>query len=417
MMNIQISDRAREAVWAAERQCRDAFARVDSIEAITQLRVLSAFQNSNVAARHFSPTTGYGYDDIGRDTLDVVFADALQAECALVRPQFVNGTHALFTALAGITEPGDVILSITGKPYDTLEEAIGIRGDAPHSLKRYGIQYREIALCDGGIDLSALEAQLDDSVRVVYAQRSRGYAWRPSLAQRDLEEAFALVHRLAPQAVIMVDNCYCEFCEVNEPTAYGADLIAGSLIKNPGGGIAPTGGYVAGKRDLIDRVAQRLTVPGLGGEVGSYAGDYRLFYQGLFMAPHVTAQCVKSAILFAAVMENLGYDTLPNHSEPRCDIIQSIRFDTKAELVRFCQSIQSAAPVDSNVVPEPWDMPGYADQVIMAAGAFVQGATTELSADAPIHEPYVAYLQGALTYAHGRIAAMLATNAIMNCAK
>lgn len=414
-MNIHISDRAKEIIWAAERRCRDAFSRIDSIEAVNELRVLSAFQSASVAARHFTPTTGYGYDDIGRDTFDIVFAEAMQAECALVRPQFVNGTHALFTALAGITEPGDTILSITGKPYDTLEEAIGIRGNAPHSLKRCGIHYRQIPLTEHGIDLEALEQQLDSSIRVVYVQRSRGYAWRASLAQRDLEEAFSLVHHLAPNAIIMVDNCYCEFCEVKEPTAYGADIIAGSLIKNPGGGLAPTGGYVAGKSELIHRVAQRLTVPGLGAEVGSYAGDYRWFYQGLFVAPHVVAQCVKSAILFSAVMEDLGYATLPASKESRCDIIQSIRFDTKEELIRFCQSIQSAAPVDSNVVPEPWDMPGYADQVIMAAGAFVQGATTELSADAPILEPYVAYLQGALTYAHGRIAAMLAADSILNC--
>jgi len=300
-MSIQISDRARELVWAAERNCRDAFSRVDSIEAITQLRVLSAFQSAGVAARHFAPTTGYGYDDIGRDTLDIVFAEAMQAECALVRPQFVNGTHALFTALAGMTEPNDIILSITGKPYDTLEEAIGIRGDAPHSLKRYGIQYHEIPLRDHAIDLDAVRDTLaKETVKIVYVQRSRGYAWRASLAQKDLQEAFALVHELAPQAIIMVDNCYCEFCEVNEPTFYGADVIAGSLIKNPGGGLAPTGGYVAGKRELIEKIAQRLTVPGIGGEVGSYAGDYRLFYQGLFMAPHVAAQCVKSAVLFGS---------------------------------------------------------------------------------------------------------------------
>ena len=412
-MGISISDAAREMIWTAERECAGAFSRIDSIEAITQMRVLHAFQSASVAARHFAPTTGYGYDDIGRDTLDVVFAEAMQADSALVRPQFVNGTHALFTALAGLTEPGDVILSITGKPYDTLEEAIGIRGDAPQSLKRYGVQYREIPLLDNAIDQEALEAQLTEKIRVVYVQRSRGYAWRASLGQRDLEEVFSLVRHLAPQAWIVVDNCYCEFCEVNEPTAYGADIIAGSLIKNPGGGLAPTGGYIAGKSELIARIAQRLTVPGMGAEVGSYAGNYRLFYQGLFMAPHVVAQCLKSAVLFATVFHRLGYETLPAANDLRSDIIQSVRFSSKEELIRFCQSIQRAAPVDSNVVPEPWDMPGYADQVIMAAGAFVQGATTELSADAPIHEPYIAYLQGALTYAHGRIAAMLSCDALL----
>lgn len=413
-MSIEISDRAKELVWNAEHRCSDAFARIDSIEAVTMQRVLSAFQAASVASRHFTPTTGYGYEDIGRDTLDVVFADALQADSALVRPQFVNGTHSLFTMLAGITEPGDVILSATGKPYDTLEEAIGIRGNAPHSLKRQGVHFRQIELQDGGeIDMDALESCLDGSVKVVYFQRSRGYAWRQSLGQHQLEEAFSFIHQRLPGVTIAVDNCYCEFCEINEPTAYGADIMAGSLIKNPGGGLAPTGGYVAGKSALVERVAQRLTVPGLGAEVGSYAGDYRVFYQGLFMAPHTVAQCLKSVALFAACLEQLGFETLPAYNDPRSDIVESIRFGSPEKLIQFCKGIQKAAPVDSNLVPEPWDMPGYADPVIMAEGSFVQGATTELSVDGPMRAPYIGYLQGSLTYAHGRIAAMLAVDALL----
>ena len=411
---MKISEQAREFVWNAEHQLGGVFQRIDSVESVTQMRVLEAFQNHGVAARHFAPTTGYGYDDIGRDTLDLVFADALQAEAALVRPQFVNGTHAIFTALAGLTEPGDAILSITGSPYDTLEEAIGIRGDAPQSLSRFGVTFEQIPLLkDGKIDLPAVLRRLQkQSYRIIYVQRSRGYGWRPSIDPRELEDVFAEIQKAAPHAVIVVDNCYGEFTTAIEPTAVGAHVIAGSLIKNPGGGLAPTGGYVAGKSECIERIAQRFTLPGMGREVGSYAGDYRLFYQGLFLAPHTVAQCLKSAALFACVFERLGYDTLPASTDVRSDIIQSVRFQSAQELIAFCQCIQAAAPIDSFAVPQPWDMPGYAHQVIMAAGAFVQGATTELSADAPICEPYTAYLQGALTYSHGRIAAMLAYDAL-----
>ena len=411
---MKISEQAREFVWNAEHQLGGVFQRIDSVESVTQMRVLDAFQNHGVAARHFAPTTGYGYDDIGRDTLDLVFADALQAEAALVRPQFVNGTHAIFTALAGLTEPGDAILSITGSPYDTLEEAIGIRGDAPQSLSRFGVTFEQIPLLeDGKIDLPAVLRRLQkQSYRIIYVQRSRGYGWRPSIDPRELEDVFAEIQKAAPHAVIVVDNCYGEFTTAIEPTAVGAHVIAGSLIKNPGGGLAPTGGYVAGKSECIERIAQRFTLPGMGREVGSYAGDYRLFYQGLFLAPHTVAQCLKSAALFACVFERLGYETLPASTDVRSDIVQSVRFQSAQELIAFCQCIQAAAPIDSFAVPQPWDMPGYAHQVIMAAGAFVQGATTELSADAPICEPYTAYLQGALTYAHGRIAAMLAYDAL-----
>lgn len=411
-----ISDRARELVWSAERGLGEPFMRAESIEMITMQRVLEAFQQERVSTRHFAPSNGYGYDDIGRDTLDRVFASAMQAEAALVRPQFVNGTHALFTALSALCEPGDTILSVTGKPYDTLEQAIGIRGDAPNSLSKFGIGFRAVELDqEGGIDVGAvLDAiRQDASIRVVYAQRSRGYAWREAFTMQHLQQVFSAVHATAPDATIIVDNCYGEFTQPSEPVACGASVIVGSLIKNPGGGLAPTGGYAAGKRKDIDRIAQRLTVPGMGAEVGSYAASYRPFYQGLFLAPHTTCQCVKGAALFARVLESLGMETMPSGDAVRSDIIQAVRFDSAEKLVAFCRSIQAAAPVDSFVVPEPWDMPGYADQVIMAAGTFVQGATTELSADGPIKPPYTAYIQGALTYSHARIGAMLACDALL----
>ncbi len=417
---MTIRNQARELVWAAERALNAAFARVDAIEAVTQQRVLDAFQAARVSSRHFAPTTGYGYDDIGRDTLDTVFAQALCAEAACVRPQLVNGTHALYLSLAGLTKPGDTVLSITGKPYDTLEEAVGLRGDAPHSLKGCGVGFRVVPLLsDGSIDIEAAKNALasDASIRVLYAQRSRGYSWRNALSVSQLENAFLALRHTRSDLVTLTDNCYGEFVEASEPVAHGADVIAGSLIKNPGGGLAPTGGYFAGKKELVARIAQRMTVPGMGGEVGSYAASYRPFYQGLFMAPHTVAQCLKGAALFAKLFELLGMETLPESGAVRSDIIQAIRFADEKTLVRFCQSIQRAAPVDAFAVPEPWDMPGYAHQVIMAAGTFVQGATSELSADAPIVAPYTAYLQGALSYAHARIAAMLACDAMLNTAE
>ena len=324
---METSDRARELVWSAEQFLSDVFRRVDAVEMVNQQRVLEAFWQERVSARHFAPTTGYGYDDIARDTLDRVFAHALMAQKALVRPQFVNGTHAIFTALAGLVEPGDRIISITGDPYDTLLEAIGVRGDAPNSLKRMGVSFQSIALTPKGkIDLTAIEQVDRTAVKIIYAQRSRGYAWREAITMAQMKEAFDRVHEWFPGAAILVDNCYGEFVEGTEPTAQGADIIAGSLIKNPGGGLAPTGGYIAGREDLIERIAQRMTVPGMGAEVGSYAGDYRLFYQGLFLAPHVTAQCVKGAALFARVFEQLNLLTMPLYDASRSDIIQAVQF-------------------------------------------------------------------------------------------
>lgn len=371
-----------------------------------QNKVLNAFREQKIAVRHFAPTTGYGYGDDGRDALDRVFAAALHAKDALVRSQIVSGTHAIVLCFQGLLQPGDVLVGATGKPYDTIEEAIGLSGGADGSLKAFGVSYRQAEL-DGRGKLNIGEVlKLTKDAKVVFFQRSRGYAWRPALELDDLAACISAVKKENPGCIAVVDNCYGEFVETREPTDVGADLIAGSLIKNPGGGLAPTGGYVAGEPEYVERVAQRLTCPGIGREVGSYAQSYRPFYQGLFLAPHTVCQALKTAALFARVFEKMGIKTLPRSTDRRSDIIQSVEFDKEEMLVRFCQTIQSVSPVDSHVLPFPWDMPGYSHQVIMAAGAFVEGASIELSADGPIKQPYIAYLQGGLTYEHGLLAAL-----------
>lgn len=410
-----ISEQTVGFVEAAEADAQAAFTRIGQIEYANQARVLAAFQRAGVALRHFAPTTGYGYDDIGRDALDRVFAHALLSEDALVRPQLTSGTQAIFTALAGLLEPGDAMLSITGKPYDTLEKAIGISGDAFGSLKRMGIAYEQTELKNDLPDMEAATQLLKNNkkIKVIYLQRSRGYAWRNAITPAQMAPVFGALHAAAPQAAIVVDNCYGEFTCTEEPTAVGADIIIGSLIKNPGGGVAPTGGYIAGKAALIERIAARLTVPGMGREVGSYAGGYAPFYQGLFLAPHVVAQALKTAVLFAAVFEKAGMESMPARDAVRSDIVQALRFHTAEALCAFCRSIQAASPVDSMLTPEPWDMPGYQDQVIMAAGAFVQGSSIELSADGPLCAPYTAYIQGGLTYAHGKIGVLHALHALI----
>lgn len=402
----------RSFVEAREAQCHDAFSGFDAVEAETQLRVLSAFHEHNVGQRHFAPSNGYGYDDIGRDVLDRVFARALEAEAALVRPHIVSGTHAAFLALSGVLQGGDTLLSITGKPYDTLEKAIGIGSKARGSLASLGIEYEQLELSGGCIDIDALNTRLSGRpLRAVYIQRSRGYEWRDSLLPEAMQAAIDAAHGAG--AIVIVDNCYGEFTRAHEPCYYGADVQFGSLIKNPGGGIAPTGGYIAGRKELVDMVAERLTVPGIGGEVGSYEGSYRPFYQGLFMAPSVTAAALKSAALFAAVFEACGFDVLPKASSPRSDIVESVRLGSPDALKAFCLGIQSAAPIDADAAPEPWDMPGYAHQVIMAAGSFVQGASIELSADGPMTPPYTAYVQGALTYQHGKLGVIFALSELL----
>lgn len=400
-----------QMILDAEHSLRDAFAEVEKIEESRTRQVLDVFRSHEISYRHFAPTTGYGYDDIGRDTLEKVWADLFHAEAALMRPHIASGTAALSLTLFGLTRPGDRILSVTGMPYDTLLGIIGTgETTPPGSLKEMGVGFDCVELKDGKIDLDAMEAAMRENTTLVIAQRSRGYAWRPSLMPEAFREVADRIHSRHPGVRLMVDNCYGEFVRELEPTDFGADVCVGSLIKNPGGGIAPTGGYVVGKADAVERVAWRLTAPGLGRELGSYAGDYRLFYQGLFMAPHTVAQAVKTALLAAKLFENLGMKVTPASSEKRADIIQAIELQTPERLVAFCQGIQAASPVDSFALPEPWAMPGYEDPVVMAAGTFVAGASIELSADGPMRAPYTAYMQGGLTYTHGRIAMAEALN-------
>ena len=392
------------------------FAEIDRTEELRTRQVLDVFREHQVSYRHFSPTTGYGYDDIGRDTLEKIYADIFHTDAALMRPHIASGTAALSLTLFGLTRPGDRILSATGLPYDTLLNVIGIgKKLQPGSLKEMDVAFGCCDLRDGKIDVEAVDRAMTPNTTLVIAQRSRGYAWRPSLMPEAFEPLADLLHKKYPHTLLMVDNCYGEFVCEKEPTDFGADLCVGSLIKNPGGGIAPTGGYIAGNAESVDRIAYRLTAPGLGRELGSYAGDYRPYYQGLFMAPHTVAQALKSALLAAKIFEGLGMEASPASAEPRADIIQAIKMMNGDRLVAFCQGVQHASPVDSMALPEPWDMPGYDDPVVMAAGTFVAGASIELSADGPMRPPYSVFMQGSLTYAHGRIAMAEALNRmIMN---
>ena len=390
----------------AEQDCQPVFAALEENELKNTQRVLAAFQAEDIATRHFSPTTGYGYDDIGRDALERVFARLFGAESAIVRPAIACGTAALSLCLFGLLLPGDHLLSATGAPYDTMETVIGLSGTAPGSLMEMGVTYFQVEMGDNQtkIDVSAVLGALQPNTKVVLIQRSRGYAWRASLRPEEMKELFEAVHAARPDIFIMVDNCYGEFITDQEPTHFGADVCVGSLIKNAGGGLAPTGAYLAGTNRAMERIEARLTAPGLGREVGSYAASYQPFYQGLFMAPHTVTQALKTAILAARTFELLGMKTTPAYNAPRADIIQAIEMGDPKKLIAFVQGIQAASPIDGSAVPEPWDMPGYTDQVIMAAGTFVAGASIELSADAPMRPPYTVYLQGGLTYAHGKIA-------------
>ena len=400
----------RALIDRAEKDCQPIFAALEETETVNTRRVLSAFQAEDIAQRHFSPTTGYGYDDIGRDKLEAVFAWLFGAESAIVRPSVACGTAALSLCLFGLLRPGDHLLSAAGAPYDTMETVIGLTGDAPGSLREMGVSYSQVEMTENEtkIDVEGVLAALRENTRVVLLQRSRGYAWRASLRPEEMRPLIDAVHAARPDIFIMVDNCYGEFISDREPTHFGADVCVGSLIKNPGGGLAPTGAYLAGTKRAIQRIEARLTAPGLGREVGSYAASYQPFYQGLFMAPHTVAQALKTAVLAARTFELLGMKTTPAFDAPRADIIQAIEMGTPERLVSFVQGIQAASPIDGSAVPEPWDMPGYADQVIMAAVTFVSGASIELSADAPMRPPYTAYLQGGLTYVHGKIALLSA---------
>lgn len=390
-----------DIISSCKDELRDVFSIIDNIALSNQEKVLNAFKNNSIALRHFAPTSGYGYDDIGRDSLNKVYAEVFGAEDAIVSPHLLSGTHALCVGLFGLLMPKDKMLSITGMPYDTIRPAIF--GKDTGSLADYGINYDEIPLNNGQIDIDKVCTYLrKNKVKLVYLQRSRGYEWRNAFTIEDLKLAIEKVRTLS-NAIIYVDNCYGEFTDTVEPTQVGADIIAGSLIKNAGGGLAPTGGYICGKSSLIAKIENRLTTPNVGREVGSYAGDYRLFYQGLFLAPHVTAQALKGALLFSKAFTEIGYETLPRSCEKLGDIICSIKFGDKDKLIKFCQCVQGASPIDSFAIPEPWDMPGYSNQVIMASGSFVQGSSIEISADAPIKEPFIAYVQGGLTFEHIQI--------------
>lgn len=392
-------------IEACEKDCADRFAAIDQQSVKGTQRVLKAFAEHQVAARHFAPTTGYGYDDIGRDTLESIVASLFGAEAAIVRPQIASGTHALAMCLFGLLKPGDHLLAATGMPYDTLEGVIGKNGQPVGSLSEMGVSFDAVPLKeDGSIDLPAVLSAIKPETRVVSLQRSRGYAWRDAISPRQMQPLFEAVHAQRPDIMIMVDNCYGAFVCDEEPTHLGADVAVGSLIKNLGGGLAPTGGYIVGTHRAVERIEARLTAPGIGREVGSYAASYQPFYQGLFMAPHTVAQALKTAVLAARVFEKLGMKTSPAYDAPRADIIQAIEMGTPERLEALCKGVQAASPVDSFVVPEAWDMPGYEDQVIMAAGTFVSGASIELSADAPMRAPYIAYWQGGLTYEHGKLA-------------
>ncbi len=399
-----MNQKVQEIIEKAENNARELFLRIDNdISLYNQKKVLDAFRENRVAMRHFAPTTGYGYDDVARDTLCNVFATIFKAESAIVSPNLVSGTHALTVALFGLLRPNDTLLCITGAPYDTLQQVIG--GENIGSLKDYSVKYDEIGLKNYEIDYNSIGAYLEkNNPKVIMLTRSRGYEWRDALSIENIKNIIDFIKKYDKTAVVMVDNCYGEFIDKMEPTEVGADICVGSLIKNPGGGIAPTGGYIVGKKRWVDQCAYRLTAPSIGMEVGSYNQSYMQFYQGLFLAPATVANAVKGTILAVNALNLMGYDVKPTVGELPKDVICSIKFNTAKELISFIQGVQYSSPVDSYVTPEPWAMPGYENEVIMAAGTFVQGASIELSADAPIKEPYIAYLQGGLTYQHFKIA-------------
>ena len=412
-MPLQISNHIKQLGLQARQELSEQFARIDAIAEENSQRVLEAFQDHRVAEAYFSGTTGYGYDDQGRDKLDEIYAQIFGTEAALVRIQFVNGTHAITCALFGALKAGDVLLSAVGAPYDTMLGAIGVVDKGHGSLKDYGVEYRQVDLIDNKPDLEGMaKAAADPKVKVVLIQRSKGYSTRASLSVAEIGEMIRVIKAANPNVSVIVDNCYGEFVETIEPTHVGADLVVGSLIKNPGGGLAPTGGYLAGRRDLVEGAAMRLTVPGIGGECGCTLGQNRLLYQGLFLAPHTVAQAVKTAVFAARVMELMGYEAEPKSTDIRHDIIQMIHMRQPEALKKFCKGIQMGAPVDSYVTPEPWDMPGYDSQVIMAAGAFTMGSSIELSADAPLREPYAAWMQGGFNFHSAKAGVMLAAQAM-----
>ena len=411
---LGIDPKVLDAIDKAEKQVAPIFEELDDIMTYNQYKILSAFQKHRIRDVSFRWTTGYGYDDPGREAMEKVYATIFKTEGALVRPTIVNGTHALSITLLGILRPGDELIYCTGKPYDTLEEVIGIRGEGGNgSLKDYGVTYKQVELKeDGSIDIEAVKAAIGPNTRMMTVQRATGYGWRKAITIPQIEEWAKAVKSVNPDIICMVDNCYGEFLDTKEPTEVGADVIAGSLIKNPGGGLALTGGYVAGRADLIEKISYRMTCPGIGGECGLMFDQARTMFQGLFIAPKTVNGAVKGSILCAQVFQNLGFDVLPKPEDRRSDIIEAVKLGSPEAVIAFCEGIQAAAPIDSDVTPVPWDMPGYGDQVIMAAGAFIQGSSIELSADAPIRPPYNVYFQGGLTYEHSKFGVIKALQAL-----
>ncbi len=403
-----ISDKIINLANEVEKEIKPVFEKINEVCEYNSLKVLMAFQNNNISDMHFNQTTGYGYGDIGRDTTEKVFAEVLGAEDSLVRGQFISGTHALTVALFAFLRPGDTMLSITGKPYDTLDEVIGI-AENPSSLKSFGVNFEKIDLVNNDFDYDAIEKRLKQSkVKLIEIQRSKGYSTRKSIKIGDVEKVIKHIRKFDKDVIIMIDNCYCEFVNKKEPLEVGADVIVGSLIKNLGGGITPNGAYIAGRKDLVNLAAERLTAPGEGKEVGPSLGITKSILQGLFFAPSVVASSVKTAVFASRMLEKLGYDVEPKFDEERADIVQNINFQDENKLIKFCQGIQMGSPIDSNSIPEPWDMPGYTDKVIMAAGAFTQGSSIELSCDGPIRPPYTAFMQGGLTYEYGKLGVLKA---------
>ena len=406
----KITDLKREVLKESE----PLFAHIEDVAEANTLKVLDAMRECRVSDAHFNTTTGYAYDDIGRGKLEELYAKIFGAERALVRTQFVSGTHALATVLFGILRPGDELVSLTGKPYDTMQTVIGYDNPSPGSLKEFGVLYNELPMVEGKVDMAHIKDVITDKTKMVEIQRSRGYSMRSPLSIEDIRAITTEVHRIKPDCVCFVDNCYGEFVDYEEPTQAGADIMAGSLIKNPGGGIAPTGGYIVGRDDLVELASYRLTAPGMGDELGASLANNRLLFQGLFLAPHVVSQAIKGAIFAAGMFAKLGYKTLPLPTDVRGDIIQAIELGSADKLIAFCGGIQKYSPVDSFAAPEPWDMPGYADKIIMAAGTFVQGASIEFSADGPLRAPYNVYLQGGLTFEHAIIGIMGAAQAVLD---
>lgn len=414
---FNVSKKIKDLSQKAMILCENEFKKIDEQTEYNQQKVLKAFVDNKVSETHFFGSTGYGYGDAGRDVLDKVLAQIFAAEDALVRHNFVSGTHALAVALFGILRPGDTILNITGQPYDTLQEVIGVNGSKKDfgSLRNFGINYKEISLTEKGlVNFKELEKTITQNIKLVYMQRSRGYTMRPALSINIIKKATQIIKKIVPQCIILLDNCYGEFVGCEEPLLNGVDLIAGSLIKNPGGGIAPTGGYIAGRKDLIEKCSYRLTTPGTGREVGATLGLNRELFMGLFNAPHVVGEALKSAVFSATLFELLGYRVTPKYNEPRSDIIQVLKLENQEDLILFCQNIQAASPIDSFVKPEPWDMPGYENQIIMAAGTFTLGASIELSADGPLREPYAVFLQGGINFYSAKIAIMSAADKLIN---